>query len=92
VDRINQVRARRPVGLVRVGIEAAGHYHRPHQHRGAPGRLAGRGAQPRPRHVTARRRVNGQRGVKTDPTDLVAICDLLLAGRGSHCRRAQTRP
>lgn len=29
VDRINQVRARRPVGLVRVGIEAAGHYHRP---------------------------------------------------------------
>jgi transposase len=45
-----------------------------------------------PAHVTAQRRVNGQRGVKTDPTDLVAICDLLLAGRGSHCRRAQTRP
>ena len=36
-----------------------------------------------PAHVSAQRRVNGQRGVKTDRVDLVAIADLLLAGRGS---------
>jgi transposase len=32
--------------------------------------------------VTAQRRVNGQRGVKTDRVDLAAMGDLLLAGRG----------
>jgi transposase len=69
------------VQLVRVGIEAAGHYHRP---------LTAAGVWPakwqvvelNPAHVTAQRRVNGQRGVKTDRIDLVAIADLLLAGRG----------
>jgi transposase len=35
-----------------------------------------------PVHVTAQRRVNGQRDVKTDPVDLAAIGDLLVAGRG----------
>ncbi len=35
-----------------------------------------------PAQVTAQRRSNGQRGVKTDTVDLAAICDLLLAGRG----------
>jgi len=35
-----------------------------------------------PAHVSAQRRVNGQRGVKTDRVDLAAIADLLLAGRG----------
>jgi transposase len=35
-----------------------------------------------PAHVTAQRRVNGQRGVKTDRVGLTAIADLLLAGRG----------
>jgi len=67
--------------LVRVGVEAAGHYHRP---------LTGAGLWPvgwqvvelNPAHVTAQRRVNGQRGVKTDRVDLAAIADLLLAGRG----------
>jgi len=69
------------VGLVRVGLEAAGHYHLP---------LAG-GALPdewelrllNPGHVALQRKANGQRGVKTDRIDLVAICDLLLAGRGT---------
>ena len=69
------------VELVRVGVEAAGHYHRP---------LTAAGVWPdgwqvvelNPAHVTAQRRVNGQRGVKTDRVDLVAIADLLLAGRG----------
>jgi transposase len=67
--------------LVRVGVEAAGHYHRP---------LTAAGLWPagwqvmelNPAHVTAQRRVNGQRGVKTDRVDLAAIADLLLAGRG----------
>jgi transposase len=67
--------------LVRVGVAAAGHYHRP---------LTTAGLWPagwqvvelNPAHVTAQRRVNGQRGVKTDRVDLAAIADLLLAGRG----------
>jgi transposase len=67
--------------LVRVGVEAAGHYHRP---------LLTDGVLPagwqvvelNPAWVTAQRRVNGSRGVKTDRVDLAAICDLLLAGRG----------
>jgi transposase len=71
----------RPVSLVRVGVEAAGHYHRP---------LTRTGALPtgwevvelNPAHVTAQRRVNGQRGVKTDQIDLTAIFDLVVAGRG----------
>jgi transposase len=70
------------VGLVRVGVEAAGHYHRP---------LMTSGALPdgwqvvslNPGHVAMQRRVNGQRGVKSDRVDLAAIADLLLAGRGS---------
>jgi transposase len=67
--------------VVRVGVEAAGHYHRP---------LTAAGLWPQdwqvvelnPAHVTAQRRVNGQRGVKTDRVDLAAMVDLLLAGRG----------
>ena len=67
--------------LVRVGVEAAGHYHQP---------MITPGVWPQgwqvlelnPAHVTAQRRVNGSRGVKTDRIDLVAIADLLLAGRG----------
>jgi transposase len=67
--------------MVRVGIEAAGHYHLP---------LCGPGVWPEgwqvvelnPAHVTAQRRVAGRRAVKTDRIDLAAIADLLLAGRG----------
>ncbi len=69
------------VGLVRVGVEAAGHYHQPMI---APG-VWPQGWQVvelNPAHVTAQRRVNGSRGVKTDRVDLIAIADLLLAGRG----------
>jgi transposase len=68
------------VSLIRVGLEAAGHYHLP---------LAGGVLPPEwelrvlnPAHVAMQRRVNGQRGVKTDRVDLTAIADLLLAGRG----------
>jgi len=81
VGRVQAVRAARPVDLVRVGIEAAGHYHRPLT---AAGVLPGdwQLVELNPAQVTAQRRSNGQRGVKTDTVDLAAICDLLLAGRG----------
>jgi transposase len=87
VERVEAVRAARPVRLVRVGIEAAGHYHRP---------LTAAGVLPadwqlvelNPAQVTAQRRSNGQRGVKTDAVDLAAITDLLLAGRGLPLARA----
>lgn len=79
VARVGQV-VPASVSLVRVGLEAAGHYHLP---------LAG-GVLPEawelrvlnPGHVSMQRKVNGQRGVKTDKIDLTAIADLLLAGRG----------
>jgi hypothetical protein len=79
---VGRVRSACPpsVRLVRIGLEAAGHYHLP---------LAG-GVLPvewdlrllNPGHVATQRKVNGQRGVKTDRVDLSAIGDLLLAGRG----------
>lgn len=66
---------------VKVGVEAAGHYHRP---------LTAPSAWPpgwevlelNPAHVTEQRRVQGRRRVKTDAIDLEAITELLLAGRG----------
>jgi transposase len=79
--RVEAVRAERAIHLVRVGIEAAGHYHRP---------LLAAGVLPadwqvvelNPAHVTGQRRARGQRGVKTDQVDLAAMTDLLLAGHG----------
>ena len=81
VLRVESALEGRPVKLVRVGVEAAGHYQRP---------LTRSGALPscwqvvecNPAHVTAQRRVNGQRGVKSDQIDLTAIFDLIVAGRG----------
>jgi len=69
------------LGSVKVGIEAAGHYHRP---------LLAPTAWPagwevlelNPAHVTEQRRVQGRRRVKTDAIDLEAITELVLAGRG----------
>ena len=68
-------------GSVKVGVEAAGHYHRP---------LLAATAWPsgwevlelNPAHVTEQRRVQGRRRVKTDAIDLEAITELVLAGRG----------
>jgi transposase len=87
VGQVQAVQAARPVELVRVGIEAAGHYHRP---------LCSAGVLPadwqlveyNPAHVAAQRWTNGQRGVKTDAVDLAAIADLLVAGRGLPVGRA----
>lgn len=68
------------VSLVRVGLEAAGHYHLPLAGGVLPGDWELRILNPG--HVSMQRKVNGQRGVKTDRIDLAAIADLLLAGRG----------
>jgi transposase len=70
-----------PAGPVKVGIEAAGHYHRP---------LLAAGVWPvgwqvlelNPARVTEQRRVQGRRRVKTDAIDLEAITELVLAGHG----------
>lgn len=75
-----------PAGArVKVGIEAAGHYHRP---------LLTAGAWPdgwellelNPGHVTEQRKVLGKRTIKTDVIDLQAMTELLLAGRGLPVR------
>ncbi|MQB01816.1 MAG: IS110 family transposase [Actinobacteria bacterium] len=69
------------VALVRVGVEACGHYHRPLV---ACGVLPGdwQVVELNPAWVSAQRRVNGTGRTKTDPIDLTAVADLLLAGRG----------
>jgi transposase len=74
---------------VKVGIEAAGHYHRP---------LLAPWSWPavwellelNPGHVTEQRRVLGKRTIKTDAVDLEAMTELLLAGRGLPIRRSDT--
>jgi transposase len=67
------------VGVIRVGVEAAGHYHRPLL-TGWPSGWEVR--ELNPAHVTEQRRVMGRRRVKTDAIDLEAITELLLVGRG----------
>ena len=70
-----------PAAAVKVGIEAAGHYHRP---------LLAAGVWPAgwlvlelsPARVAEQRRVQGRRRVKTDAIDLEAITELVLAGHG----------
>ena len=70
-----------PAGAVTVGIEAAGHYHRP---------LLAAAVWPAgwellelsPARVAEQRRVQGRRRVKTDAIDLEAITELVLAGHG----------
>ena len=87
VARVGQV-VPGSVSLVRVGLEAAGHYHLP---------LAG-GVLPvewelrvlNPGHVSMQRKVNGQRGVKTDKIDLAAIARS-VAGRPRGDRPAVRR-
>ena len=77
------VRAVLPAGemVVKVGIEAAGRYHRPLL---APSAwpVGWRVLQVNPAHVAEQRRVQGRRRVKTDAIDLDAITELVLAGRG----------
>jgi transposase len=74
---------------VKVGIEAAGHYHRPllaPQSWPAAWELL----ELNPGHVTEQRRVLGKRTIKTDAVDLEAMTELLLAGRGLPIRTHDT--
>ncbi|HVA05730.1 MAG TPA: IS110 family transposase [Acidimicrobiales bacterium] len=71
-----------PTASVKVGIEAAGHYH-------LPLLVAARWPtswellELNPGHVTELRRVLGKRSVKNDATDLEAMTELLLSGQGT---------
>lgn len=70
--------------VVKVGIEAAGHYHRPLLNAGWP--AGWEVLELNPGHVTEQRRVLGKRTIKTDVIDLQAMTELLLAGRGQPIR------
>ncbi len=71
-----------PDAVVTVGVEAAGHYHRPMLELSAwP--AGWRTVELNPAHVTEQRRVQGRRRVKTDAIDLDAITELLLTGQGT---------
>ena len=74
-----------PAGaMVKVGIEAAGHYHRPLLNASWPD--GWEVLELNPGHVTEQRRVLGKRTIKTDVIDLQAMTELLLAGRGQPVR------
>ena len=70
--------------VVKVGIEAAGHYHLPLLNAGWP--VGWEVLELNPGHVTEQRRVLGKRTIKTDVIDLQAMTELLLAGRGQPVR------
>jgi transposase len=72
-----------PAGaVVKVGVEAAGHYHRPLL-AGSAWPAGWQVLELNPAHVSEQRRVQGRRRVKTDAIDLEAITELLLAGHGA---------
>ena len=78
---VERVCAVLPGAAVKVGVEAAGHYHRPL----LESRLWPAGwelLELSPARVSEQRRVQGRRRVKTDAIDLEAITDLVLAGHG----------
>ena len=78
IDRIGAV-----VGTsvqVKVGVEAAGHYHRPVLDYAWPS--GWQVVELNPAQVAEQRKVAGRRRVKTDAIDLEAITELLLAGKG----------
>ena len=81
VAATERVLARSPSCLqVTVGVEAAGHYHRPVvDYRWPPGWKV---VELNPAHVAEQRRVMGRRRLKTDKIDVEAITELVLAGRG----------
>jgi Transposase len=85
VERVQAATRGRMIRLVRVGVEAAGHYHQP---------LVSAGVLPEqwqlvqvnPTQVASQRQLTGRRRLKTDALDLVAISDLLRAGHGAGHR------
>jgi transposase len=78
-----------PSAQVKVGVEAAGHYHRPVLDYGWP--PGWEVLEFNPAHVAEQRRVAGRRRVKTDVIDLEAITELVLAGRGQPIAEREVR-
>jgi hypothetical protein len=79
VERVQAATCSRAVGLVRVGVEAAGYDHQPLVSTGvlpADGQLV----QVSPAPVAAQRQLTGRRRRTTDALDLVAISDLGTLG------------
>ena len=70
-----------PAAPVKVGMEAAGHYHRPLL-RPAIWPADWQVVELSPARVAEQRRVQGRRRIKTDAIDLEAITELVLAGHG----------
>lgn len=89
-DVIGRITRVLPAGaVVKVGIEAAGHYHLPLL--AAPLWPVGwELLELNPAHVTEQRKVLGKRTIKTDAIDLEAMTELLLAGRGLPVTAAET--
>jgi transposase len=81
VQRVERAVGGRGDVQVEVGVESAGHYHRPVT---ASSMLPSSWTliELNPAHVTEQRRVLGKRGIKTDQIDLAAMFDLLVVGRG----------
>ena len=81
VEQVDRVIVGRGEVQVEVGVEAAGHYHRPVT---ASSMLPTEWTlvELNPSQVTEQRRVLGKRGIETDQIDLAAMFDLLAAGRG----------
>jgi transposase len=81
VQRVERIAVGRGDVQVEVGVESAGHYHRPVT---ASSMLPSTWTltELNPAHVTEQRRVLGKRGIKTDQVDLAAMFDLLVVGRG----------
>ncbi|GFM21537.1 MULTISPECIES: IS110 family transposase [Mycobacteriaceae] len=65
---------------VKIGVEAAGHYHRPVLDCRWP--QGWEVLELNPAQVAEQRRVQGRRRVKTDAIDVAAITELVLAGYG----------
>jgi transposase len=77
---VARAEAEREAGWVRVGLEQAGHYHRPLQ-----ARLETHGLEVtlfNPAQVKANRDQDLLRSVKSDATDLAAMAELLIRGKG----------
>jgi transposase len=77
---VARAEAEREAGWVRVGLEQAGHYHRPLQ-----ARLETHGLEVtlfNPAQVKANRDQDLLRSLKSDVTDLAAMAELMIRGKG----------
>ena len=81
VERVEAATADMDVVAVRVGVEAAGIYHRPLLAADLP--VDWEVVELNPARVAQQRKRNGKRGVKTDLVDCAAMFDLIVDGVGS---------